>query len=156
MKIYQVLLLFILCCKTTAQENITVEYNQIFNTDFPTIGTGVLQIEKDNSIFVDMLKTYRDFKKVGDAEDSYLDFIKDNKTEIAQGEKIIISFGGNYDNYYFVNDLKNNTFHFTDELSKKLYLIKDDFKLNWKMTDETKIVSGKKTYKAETFFRGRK
>jgi len=142
--------------KAYSQTTYNVEYNQIFNTDFPVIRTAILQVDENKSIFNDIMKSRRDFKKKDDAEESYLDFIKNDKEEIEKGEKVVFSFGANYDNYYYVNDLKNKTFTFNGELSKKLYIISDEFQLNWKITDETKIVSGKKTYKAETFFRGRK
>lgn len=154
MKIYQILLMFILCCKMIAQENITVEYNQIFNTEFPKIGTGLLQIYDDKSIFIKMQNTYRDY--TGSNKKSYFDSLEAINPDLANGEKITITFDGNFDYYFYLNDKQNNKFSYTDELSKKLYLIEDNFKLDWNISDETKIISGYKAYKAETFFRGRK
>lgn len=156
MKIYQLLFLFIISIKSISQENISVEYNQIYNTDLPKIGTGFLQIYDNKSIYVDMVNTYRDYSGDKNNNQSYFDSLQASNPDVANSEKFTITVGGNYDQYFYLNDNFNNNFSYTDELSKKLYLINDNFKLDWEISDETKIISGNKAYKAETFFRGRK
>lgn len=138
-----------------AQSRINVEYNQIFNTDFPLIRTGVLQIDGNHSVFVDIMKSKRNLKKDNDINASYLDFIKEEKsTEIKEGEQIVLQVGGNYDSYYLYNQT-DGSFLFTEELGTEQILIKDFFELKWDITKETKSISGHQCYKAVTDFRGR-
>ncbi|UUV20989.1 GLPGLI family protein [Paenimyroides aestuarii] len=138
------------------QYSLQIEYNQIFNTDFPLIRTGLLQVNSNQSIFVDLMKSKRPIKENSDTNISYLDNLSDHEryTEIKEGEKINLQVGGNYDQYYMYDQSKK-TFLFTGELGKEQFLISDNFNLQWEITNETKTISNYKVYKASTNFRGR-
>lgn len=138
---------------TFAQQTLKVEYNQIFNTDFPLIRTALLQVNPTSSVYVDIIATRRDLANEESAKKSYLDKLKVPE-EVKSSNHFVINIGGNFDNYFFY-DSKTEKLSYTDELSKKQFYITDDYKLNWQITTETKTIANYKTYKAITKFRGR-
>nr|WP_317632251.1 GLPGLI family protein [uncultured Flavobacterium sp.] len=136
-----------------AQQTLKVEYNQIYNSDFPVIRTAILQANEKNSIYVDIMKSRRDLLNPDDVNFSYLEKLNVDENTL-NGQKFSLVVGANFDKFFFY-DVINDKLSYTDELGKKQFYIIDDFKLNWQITKETKTIANYKTYKAITKFRGR-
>lgn len=134
-----------------AQTNTWVEYNESFNTDIPFVREALLQVHKDNAIYISKLSTKKQLilddiviqnrnKQLGSNSDS--------------SERVIFKNSNTTDKYY-LNNIKSGDFYFTGKVGGKEFLIKDGYALNWQISTETKTIANYKTYKATTKFRGR-
>ena len=84
-----------------AQQTLKVEYNQIYNSDFPVIRTAILQANEKNSIYVDIMKSRRDLLNPDDVNFSYLEKLNVDDN-ILSGQKFSLVVGANFDDYFFL------------------------------------------------------
>ena len=156
MKLFFQNLLLILCVNySIAQTFYAVEYDAIYNTDFPLMRPALLQFDDNHSVFMEFKKETRDINSTVTIEKTYQEMLDSSlEEEFKDAEHLVVTIQSKYDDV-FKNNRSENKFLYTSEITSKRFLIEDNLIQNWLITNETKIVSGYTVVKATTKFRGR-
>ena len=139
MRSFNLCLFFIFFVNTYSQKNVTIEYQNFYDTNTPLKRTSILYINgsENFSLFQDMLSTSK----------PWLKDIDENKEETT-----IASMRRNMDIFILTDNLLNRTIY--EDFSQKYFAITDTLKLQWEISDENKFIDKYKCYKATTVFRG--
>jgi GLPGLI family protein len=142
----KILLLFIFtgchffCFSQQSNTNVQVEYQLFCNTNKATKLFTTLNVSNNVSIYQEKYSTAEDWEE--------------HKIKVPEGAKI---FGGTSprDSYLKIDRNKKEIFFF-DMIGGNNFLVKDNYpELEWKISSETKDISGFSCVKATTTYRGR-
>ncbi|PZR23540.1 MAG: hypothetical protein DI539_02745 [Flavobacterium psychrophilum] len=146
MRILTTTFLFLLNCVVFAQNgksDVQVEYQAFFNTDSPMKMFTTLYVNGNTAVYQEKYSTREDWKE------------KAKPSNAPPGSVTTVSGGVADDDYYRIDPAKNEVL-FYDDIMRNKFLIKDNPPaIQWKLTEDSKTISGFQCMKAVGDFRGR-
>lgn len=120
-------------------QKITAIYDINYNTELPNTKTGILEINKNNAVFI--------IEKKESNKESLKIKVKDNE--------IIYKVNSKKDRFIYT-DYKVNLLFTTFNIYSRNYIIKEKIpNFKWELSNETKKIDNYLLHKATTYFRGR-